>query len=112
MYKNERFVQAIASRSPEVREGLARMVRWYKQGMPPDIEFSKYSRLCINMFFETGIEYALEELFSAYGLFSNPFYPFEGGQRIDDPEDIYKNPLRVQFLLDAGEVLKEKGYDC
>lgn len=88
------------------------MVKWYKQGMPPDIAFSKYTRLCTNMFFETGSEHALDELFSACGLSSISFYPFEGGQRIDDPEDLYKNPLRVQFLLDAGEVLKEEGYDC
>ncbi|WKW88992.1 hypothetical protein LSL4_gp141 [Pseudomonas phage LSL4] len=112
MCENVRFVLAVKLLRPKVKEGLARMVKWYKEGMPDDRTFSKYTRLCTNMFIDTGIEYALDDLFIAYGLSFTSSYPFEGGHRIEVPEDIYKNPLRVKFLLDVGAVLKEEGYDC
>ncbi|BAJ09076.1 hypothetical protein KPP10_gp108 [Pseudomonas phage KPP10] len=112
MCENVRFVLAVKLLHPKVKAGLARMVKWYKEGMPGDRTFSKYTRLCSNIFLETGVAYALVDLFTAYGLSFTSSYPFEGGQRIEVPEDIYKNPLRVKFLLDVGAVLKEEGYDC
>lgn len=112
MCKNERFVLAVKLLHPKVKAGLARMVKWYKEGMPDDRTFSKYTRLCTNILLETSVAYALDEVFWDYGLSFVHSYPFEEGKRTDDPEAIYENPLRVQFLLDVGAVLKEEGYDC